>query len=138
MLLFAPALTIAELATIWPSGERAVHTFGRGSPAGHTVTEPTPPPLGITVTFTTKAFAVVGMLQTFDAGMLSVRVSVAFKVGGANAPVRPSKLYSDRVSITRHGGNGTNRRPAAAVAAKLLFALSPASPVMLALSGLNE
>src|SRR5215470_16953422 len=100
MPLLAPALTMAELATICASGERTVQKDGRVSPAGQTVTKSTPP-RGISVTFTTYAFAVAGMEQTLDCGRFNVRVSLRLRYGGPKVPVRPWKLYSGRVSMTR-------------------------------------
>src|SRR5262245_57964135 len=97
-----PAWTIAELATACPSGDRIVQTFGRVAPPGHSVTK-LKVPEGMTVVFTTYAFAVDGIEQTLETGKFTVRVSPALRDGGPKAPVRPSKLYVDRVSTTRQG-----------------------------------
>src|SRR4051794_14318787 len=96
----APAFVIAEFATICPSGERTLHTSGRASPAGQRVTKFTVD-FGSSVTFKTYAFASEGTPHTLDAGSIRVRVSEALTDGGPNAPVRPSKLYCARVSISR-------------------------------------
>ena len=61
-------------------------------------------PRGTSVTFSTKALALAGIVRhTVDAEGTKVRVSLALKKGGPNEPVRPSKLYSERVSNKRQG-----------------------------------
>src|SRR5690349_9668768 len=97
---------MAWLATICPSGERMLQKFGRVSPPGHSVANSTPP-RGMRVTFRTYARAFVGIWQTFELDSVKVRLSPACRYGGPNELFRPSKLYSARVSMRRHGETET-------------------------------
>ena len=62
-----PGATIAETAFTLPSLELIVDAVGRGSPAGHTVRNPSPfGPIGTTVTFRAYAWAFAGIPQALS------------------------------------------------------------------------
>lgn len=93
-----PAGTTAALATIFPSKEFRIDTFGLAVPAGQAVRYCSMP-VGTTVILSEYALAFDGIPQP----LCAIGTSRCWPPVNAGAPNAPIKPYSGRVSITRQG-----------------------------------